>query len=278
MAVSSCRMCLCMDMHKIIGMKQVSIFVLLCIQSLIIYIPSHAQMKGDHLLGQVGLQSGTQGPPGLNLVVIPVYLYSASKLKNDKGSVVDADLNLNSYVAAAGLTWVLDKKILGANIGGSVLLPFVTNKIEANETSAKTSFAYSDSYIQPIQLGWHGKRLDYIASFNLYIPTGKYEQGGDNNSGLGMWAYEFSGGATLYFDKEKSWHFSSLLSYELNSKKKGTDLKAGDILSIEGWLIICSSRLPATRYLPTLLASQVGRTISTVSARRQMYSYHPSNP
>ena len=35
---------------------------------------TYARLRGDHLLGQVGLESGSQVPPGLYFVMIPAYL------------------------------------------------------------------------------------------------------------------------------------------------------------------------------------------------------------
>jgi hypothetical protein len=203
---------------------------------LLVAASAHAQLKGSHLLGQVGLESATQGPPGLDLLVLPAYLYNTGEIKGNDGNVLANNFSLNSYAAAAGLAWVFNKKILGGNLGGSFFLPFVTNKIQSNVVNQTSSFAFSDSYLQPFQLGWHTKRVDYMAAFNLYIPTGSYSAGGSDNSGLGMWGYEFSAGATVYFDPKKTWSFAALFSYELNSKKKGTDTRVGDLLSIEGGL------------------------------------------
>lgn len=204
--------------------------------SLLFAASVQAQLRGSHLLGQVGLESATQGPPGLSLLVLPAYLYNTSEVKGDNGNVLAQNFSLNSYAAAAGLAWVFDKKVLGGKLGGSFFLPFVTNKIQSNVVNQKSSFAFTDSYLQPVQLGWHRERVDYMASFNLYIPTGSYTAGGSNNSGLGMWGYEFSAGSTVYLDKKKRWNFAALFSYELNSKKKGSDTRVGDLLSIEGGL------------------------------------------
>ncbi|CAL1518684.1 transporter [Chitinophaga sp. MM2321] len=195
----------------------------------------HAQLKGDHLLGDAGLQSGTQTPPGFTLVV-PVYFYNAAKLKNGKGELVTDNLGLNMFVTGIGGAWVTNLKILGGNYGGTALFPFASNRLESTVTTVKSPFAFTDIYLQPVQLGWHLKRADFVAGYALYLPSGKYEQGGDDNSGLGQLVNEFSGGSTVYFDKRKSIHFSALLSYALNGKKKGTDVKTGDNLSIEGGL------------------------------------------
>ena len=35
-------------------------------------------------------------------------------------------------------------------------------------------------------------RSDATVAYGLYIPTGRYEDGADNNTGLGMWARESS--------------------------------------------------------------------------------------
>ncbi len=206
--------------------------VLLCV---ITAQPLSAQLKGDHLLGDAGLQSGTQAPPGFALLV-PAYFYSASKLKNSKGDVVSDNLDLNMFVTGIGGSWVTNFKILGANYGGSVLFPFASNRLESTVTTTKSPFAFSDIYFQPVQLGWHTKHADFLFGYALYFPSGKYEMGGDDNSGLGQLANELSAGSTVFFDKTKLIHFSALLSYAFNSEKKDSDVKTGDNLSIEGGL------------------------------------------
>jgi len=57
-----------------------------------------------------------------------------------------------------------------------------------------------------------------------------------SNVGLGMWSFELYGGATFYFDKARSWHFATVAWYETHTKKKDSDIKVGDILSLEGGL------------------------------------------
>jgi hypothetical protein len=194
-----------------------------------------AQLKGHNLLGDFGLQSGTVAPPSFTILV-PVYVYDAAKLKNSKGDVVNTNPDLSSLFTGIGASWVSEFKILNANLNSSVLFAFAKTRIEGNTVQTSTSFAFSDMYVQPVKLGWHGKMADYTAGYALFLPTGKYEQGGDNNSGLGMLSNEFSAGATQYFNAKKTFSFSTLLSYEIHSDKKNTDIKAGNILSIEGGL------------------------------------------
>lgn len=196
---------------------------------------SHAQMKGDHILGDVGLQSGTQAPASVS-IVIPLYFYNASTFKNSSGDKLSQSPNINMFFTAIGGSLVSNFKVLGGNWGASLLLPFASNKIDGSLVYSKSSLAFSDIYVQPIQLGWHVKQADFTAGYALYIPTGKYSVGGSDNSGLGMWVNEFSGGTTVYFDPHKSISFSTLLSYSLNGKKKNSDIQPGDQLEIEGGL------------------------------------------
>ena len=44
--------------------------------------------------------------------------------------------------------------------------------------------------------------------YSLYIPHGS------GGIGLGQWTHEFSFGGTVYFDRAKTWRFSSLASYD----------------------------------------------------------------
>ena len=196
-----------------------------------------AQLKGTHVLGDAGLQSGTQAPPSLT-IAIPVYDYHTSHFVEGSGHKADvADINM--FIVGVGGSLVTNAKILGGNYGASVLLAFASNKIEGNVVSSKSSLAFTDLYIQPLQLGWNTKRADFNFGYALYLPTGKYELGGDDNSGLGMFTNELSAGSTVYLDKKKEWNFSTLLSYGINSAKKNTkddDVTVGNVLTIEGGL------------------------------------------
>lgn len=197
---------------------------------------SHAQLKGGHILGAMGLQSGTQTPENTLSVYIPGYFYSASSLRNADGDKSIANPDLTMSITGVGASYVSDFKILGANYGATVLLAFAANTIQGNSTDVHNSLAFTDSYVQPLQLGWHNKRADFVFSYQMYLPTGKFTAGASDNSGLGMFMNEISAGTTLFFNDKKTFHFSALASYEINGKKKDTDIKTGDILSIEGGL------------------------------------------
>ncbi|STO14612.1 SphA family protein [Flavobacterium hibernum] len=197
---------------------------------------SHAQLKGGHILGAMGLQSGTQTPENTLSVYIPGYFYSASSLRNADGDKSIANPDLTMSITGVGASYVSDFKILGANYGATVLLAFAANTIQGNSTDVHNSLAFTDSYVQPLQLGWHNKRADFVFSYQMYLPTGKFTAGASDNSGLGMFMNEISAGTTLFFNDKKTFHFSALASYEINGKKKDTDIKTGDILSVEGGL------------------------------------------
>jgi hypothetical protein len=216
--------------------QQQTISSVLTFLVLSICFSGHAQLKGGHILGGMGLQSGTQTPANTLSVYVPGYIYSASSLRNADGDESLANPDLTMFITGAGATYVSDFKILGANYGATVLLAFASNTIQGNNANVNNSLALTDTYIVPVQLGWHHKRADFVFSYQMYLPTGKFTAGAPDNSGLGMFINEFSGGTTLFFNDKKTVHFSVLVSYEINGKKKDTDIKTGDILSIEGGL------------------------------------------
>ena len=102
------------------------------------------------------------------------------------------------------------------------------------DTAMSPDSGFGDLYIQPINLGWHKKRIDYVAGLGVYMPTARYEENADDNLGLGMWSFEAFGGTTYFFDDKKSWHISALASYEIHSEKEDSSARVGDILTIEG--------------------------------------------
>jgi hypothetical protein len=76
--------------------------------------------------------------------------------------------------------------------------------------------------------------MDLVGGYAFYAPTGLYIPHGSGGIGLGQWTHEFSFGGTVYFDRAKTWRFSSLASYDLNQRKQGIDITRGDTFQIQG--------------------------------------------
>ena len=199
---------------------------------------AQAQLLGHNTPGDFGLQSGSQAPPGIYLIA-PLYVrYDADTLRNGLGNRLptQSEVAVNSYVF--GVSWVSKTKVLGANYSLQFYLPFTNNALEAPIAGLdqRTGTGLTDVYLQPINLGWHTKNADFIAGLGVFSPTGRYESGADDNLGLGMWSFEVFGGATFFFDEAKSWHVATTAFYETHTKKEGTDVRVGDILTFEGGL------------------------------------------
>lgn len=195
---------------------------------------AQAQLKGHYIPGFTGMQNGSQAPPGISLFA-PLYFYTTDTLKNDDGETLGAHPRINASFLGAGVAWVTNVKLLGANLGGNVVpLAFMKSRIEANSFEVPGSFAFTDISVTPLQLGWSKPHADFVGAYTLFMPTGKWEEGGSDNSGLGMWSNLFQAGTTLRLDDKHAWTTSLLGSYEIHSHKKDSDLKAGDILTLEG--------------------------------------------
>lgn len=202
--------------------------------------PSFAQFNGHNTRGDYGLQSASQPDPGLYLLA-PLYVrYDTDTLKDSGGKPVLPDerdsLGVNAFVL--GLIYVSESRLFGGNYSFQVYPAWTNSNLEVpifgvDET---VSASFADLYVQPLNLGWHTERADFTAGLGLYAPTGKYELGADGNIGLGMWSLELFGGTTLYFDEAKSWHVAATAFYETHTDKKDTDIRVGDLLTVEGGL------------------------------------------
>jgi hypothetical protein len=96
--------------------------------------PAHAQLNGSHTLGDFGVQSGSQPQPGF--YAAPFYLrYDTDTIKDADGNVVRLSPSAPGSLAVsavAPLAWYVSKaRILGANYGAMVVLPFANASIEA---------------------------------------------------------------------------------------------------------------------------------------------------
>jgi hypothetical protein len=195
--------------------------------------PCAAQLNGDNIRGDAGLKSGSQPPPGA-YVVIPLWFYSADAVKDHDGREV-LNGSLDSALFGAALSVVTPKKLLGANYGFTVALPWANNRVQgAEDFDSNPGTGVSDMYIQPISLGWTRARADVVAGYSVFVPTGRYEDGAANNTGLGQWGQELLIGTTVYLNERRSVHTATAATFDFFSDKKDSDTKVGNILNLEG--------------------------------------------
>jgi hypothetical protein len=195
-----------------------------------------AQLGGHNLRGDYGLQSGSQPAPGLYGSLL--YLnYDIDTIRNRNGDALrSAGGDITVQAISPILVGVTEAKLWGANYAFLIAPSWINNSLDSPllDTKLKTSTDFGDLYLQPVHLGWHTDQFDYVAGLGLFAPTGRYNDGADDNVGLGMWSFELFGGTTYFFDNAKTWHASVLASYETHTEKEDSDIKVGDLLTLEG--------------------------------------------
>ena len=192
-----------------------------------------AQLNGFNIKGDAGLKAGSQAPPGA-YVPIPLYFYTADAVKDGDGNELLTG-SLDAALFGVGLNVVTTKKVLGGNYGFLAILPWANNRVQgAEDFDSNPGTGLTDMYIQPINLGWHQPRADFTAAYGLAIPTGRYEDGASNNTGLGMWGHELLVGTTVYLNEARSVHAATTATLDFLSEKKDSETKPGNILNLEG--------------------------------------------
>jgi hypothetical protein len=194
-----------------------------------------AQLLTQHIKGAVGLKAGSQPPPGGYVPLPVVYFYKTDTVKNRNGESLAGNADLTSAFFGVGYSHVTNKKILGGFYGFAVLFPVgANNRIQGTEIDANPGAGFTDSGFTPISLGWHRSRADFITAFNMFVPTGKYADGANDNTGLGMWGFEPVVGTTVYLDGGRRSHAAIELSFDMQSKKEDSDTRVGNQLNLEG--------------------------------------------
>jgi hypothetical protein len=190
-------------------------------------------LNGSNLKGDAGVKAGSQPPPGA-YIAVPLWFYTADAVKDRDGNEILTG-NLDSAVFGVALNVVTRKKVLGGNYGFLVVLPGANNRVQgADDFDSNPGQGLTDMYVQPISLGWTKPQADFVAAYGLALPTGRYEDGAANNTGLGMVMQEFLVGTTVYLNKQRSMHVATVATLDFFSEKKDSETKVGNILNLEG--------------------------------------------
>ena len=142
-----------------------------------------AQLNGHNLRGDYGLQSGSQPAPGWygSLLYLNYNIDTVRDRNGDALSTAGGDINVQA--GSPILMRVTDRQVWGANYGFVIAPAWTNNKLDSPLLSTKqeTDTGFGDLYVQPVNLGWHTDRFDYVAGLGLFAPTGKYSDGANDN-------------------------------------------------------------------------------------------------
>ena len=195
-----------------------------------------AQLNGFNIKGDMGLKSGSQAPPG-GYIALFLYRYGADEIRNRSGDrlLPNADGDITVGLGAGLISVVTTKKLLGANYGFAAgPLVFLNSALESPTFNQNPSAGFGDIFITPISLGWHATRADVTTSYSIFLPTGRYEAGADDNTGLGMTGHEVALGTTVFLTGNKAFHAATNAAFEFHSGKEDSDAKVGTMLTLEG--------------------------------------------
>jgi hypothetical protein len=173
--------------------------------------------------------------PGLH-VVDRVVSYRADELRDRHGDAVPVEgLRLRALANGFGLAWVVDVPRIGARAGATVAAPVVDVRLASERPEASVDrFGLADVFLQPLKLGWRRDRLDAVAAYALYVPTGRSPLAGGGGVSNGQLTHEVSGGGTVWVDDRRAWYVTALGSYQLNMRKLGIDITRGDVVQVQG--------------------------------------------
>jgi hypothetical protein len=207
---------------------------MLILMALIWGAPAVAQQLGHKVLGSLGLLAGSQPDSGL-YVISEFADYGSNEVHDSDGHKIPLALNLTAWASPVGVqyTFKLPGHSLYMNV--SAAAPISQVSLQTGEPLASVDeFGFGDVYVQPAKIGWKSRRLDLVAGYAFYAPSGLYAPHASGSVGLGQWSHEFSLGSAVYFDHAKTWNISGLASYTLNQRKQGIDITRGDSIQFQG--------------------------------------------
>ena len=193
---------------------------------------ARSQANVPQFRGDFGMTAGTLPSPGLRLGFF-YNDYRADQINAANGDQVGT-ARPSIDLAALTASYTIPVSVLGAHWGVAAVVPWTTVNLETVNLDFDGKWGLGDIYVQPVKLGWSVPAADFVAGLGVFMPTGRFNAGAPDNTGLGMWSYEGSAGSTVYIGSNRQGSVSTLLSYQIQSKVADTERRAGQLLTLEG--------------------------------------------
>jgi len=186
--------------------------------------------------GEYGNKGGTLPAPGLYAGMLGSVTWADELVGPDKNAV--SGPKLTQEIFGPMIQYVSKETIFGANYSAAVVVPFanVRQDYPRLDLDHSSNIALSQIWVSPLTLGWHLAQplplapggADVTVAYAFYAPTGRYTAGALDNTSLGMWTNELSARITSYFSRDRKWHGSASLFYDINAKKQDLDWTTGN--------------------------------------------------
>ena len=194
------------------------------------------QQLGHKLLGGIGIDAGTQSLPGL-YISDRLMWYGAGTVRDRNGDVAPIPgLDIDALGNMLGIGFTTRSRGPGRPlVSFAAGVPLAKLSIRTADPRALLDRSgLGDLFVQPIKVGWRRERYDAVAMYAFYAPTGKFEPRTGIGVGRGYWTHQFSIGGAAFRDSTRMQRASALVSYDLNLKKRGIDIRRGNTLQIQG--------------------------------------------
>lgn len=189
---------------------------------------------GHEVPGAVGLQAGSQPEPGIYVADRFLFFRSHDVRDRDGRSIIPG-FTLGAVSDSLGVAGSYLIRPLHTYVNAAVSLPIAATSGGSDDPRASLDrFGLADAFIQPLQLGWRWPRVELVAGYAFYVPTGRFEPGGGGGVSRAAWTHEGSLGNTVYFDGARTWYASALASYQQEQRKLGIDITRGAIVQLQG--------------------------------------------
>jgi hypothetical protein len=205
---------------------------------LISCFPSLAQQKGQWVPGQFGLNAGVIPDPGITYANLALN-YSAGQLNDSNGNRILKNVSgtYSFWVDENILYYVPEHKILGGYYMPYVSINVANGSLVADITGTNLNVSgggagLADTYVQPLNIGWHFSRADFNVGYAFMAPTGRYTPGATNNVGSGYWGNNITSGTTFYITKNKGTSANLFTDWEIHGSRQVASKPAGAFSNI----------------------------------------------
>lgn len=171
--------------------------------------------------------AGAVPPPGDYF--INYFGYYSGKLKDGNGNnakIKDGSTpDVGAVFDALRYVKVTDTKILGANWGWHVIVPFVNQRMDSNGKESRTGVG--DITINPFILSWHNGDWHTVAALDINLPTGAYDKN-DGRRSLGANYYSVEPVFAVTYLNKDGWEASGKFMYNIKTENNDTNYKSGN--------------------------------------------------